>query len=641
MNCKRWMAWLAVGAMTIALLCGCHSEPDGQTTESTTSQTAQQTGQHTDADTPSSGDGTTGSSAGTTTKKTTGKTAATSAGDAPETVPTASGVDTDDQFTDRDQKTEYDASQAMPVSLKDGATVGKGVSVKGNTITVVKEGAYVFSGSLSNGRIVVDTDKNAKVHLIFNGVSVACSGYGALYVKQADKVVLTLNKGTKNTLTTTAASTVGVEENVDGTLFSKDDFTVNGEGSLTVTGPNHGIVCKADLVFVGGNVSVEATGHAVQAKKSARFGGGSFSLTAGKDGIHVENPDDATEGYLYVEGGRFTVNSDGDGFSAATLLQVSGGEGTLVCGGGAAAAPGHSGGMGGWPNWGSSSSTATDDTSNKGMKGGTSLLMQGGTWNLDTADDGLHANGNLTMEGGMLTISTGDDGLHADSVTAIKGGVLNVTKSYEGIEGNAVEIMGGTISVVASDDGINAAGGNDGSGMGGRPDQFSGDSSCYIRISGGKTYINASGDGVDANNCLYIEGGETYVSGPTSSGNGALDYDRSASVTGGIFVAAGSQGMAQGFTTATNQCGVLVTVGSTTGEILLKDSDGNVLFRWTPEKTYATVAFTCPGLVKGETYTLSVGGKEQQIEMTDWIVGSGGGMGGGPGGGGGRPGRPW
>lgn len=601
MSCKRWAALVAVLCSLTVLACGCGE-----------------------------------------------KTPSLEAGEAPETAPTVSGVDTEDQFTDRDQKTDYDASKAMSVTLENGSTVGEGVSVKGNTITVVKEGTYVFSGVLTDGRLVVDADKNAKVHLVFNGVSVSCAGYGALYVKQADKVFLTLNEGTENTLTTTEASTVGVEENVDGTLFSKDDLTINGTGALTVSGPNHGIVCKADLAVMGGKISVTASGHALQAKKSARIGGGTFSLTAGKDGIHVENPDDAAEGYLYIEGGSFAVTAEGDGFSAATLLQVSGGEGALTCGGGAAAAPSQDGGgMGGWYGWGSSS-TDTDDTSSKGMKGGTSLLMQGGTWNLDTADDGLHANGDLTMEGGTLTIATGDDGLHADGVTTIKGGVLNVTKSYEGIEGNAIEIMGGTISVVASDDGLNAAGGNDGSGTGGRPDQFSGDAGCYIRISGGKMTVNAAGDGIDSNYCLYIQGGETYVSGPTNGGNGALDYDRIAEITGGIFVAAGSQGMAQGFTSATNQCGVLVTVGNTTGEILLKDSTGKELLRWTPEKTYATVAFTCPGLVKGETYTLSVGGQEQQIEMTDWIVGSSGGMGGGMDGGGGgrpdgggRPGRPW
>ena len=58
--------------------------------------------------------------------------------------------------------------------------------------------------------------------------------------------------------------------------------------------------------------------------------------------------------------------------------------------------------------------------------------------------------------------------------------------------------------------------------------------------------VDAGGDGIDANHSLYIEGGETYVSGPTNSGNGALDYGGQARVTGGIFVAVGELSQALG-----------------------------------------------------------------------------------------------
>ena len=46
----------------------------------------------------------------------------------------------------------------------------------------------------------------------------------------------------------------------------------------------------------------------------------------------------------------------------------------------------------------------------------------------------------------------------------------------------------------------------------------------YFLFSGGHTEIDAEGDGIDANGILTVSGGETYVSGPTGDGNGALDY---------------------------------------------------------------------------------------------------------------------
>jgi len=340
----------------------------------------------------------------------------------------------------------------------------------------------------------------------------------------------------------------------------------------------------------------------------------------------------------------FTVTADGDGFSAATLVQVSGGSGKLTCGGGADNGETHSdgfdGGFGGWGGgWNNDTATDEETVSTKGFKGGTALLCTGGTWTLDTADDSLHSNGDVTVSGGTLTVATGDDGIHADGTTTIKDGSVTVTHSYEGIEGNAIEILGGRMKIVASDDGLNAAGGNDESGYGGRyPDQFNDNNSDrYIRIRGGHLTVDAGGDGIDANGALYVEGGETYVSGPTNSGNGPLDYDGQAQVTGGVFVAVGARGMDQGFTSAENQGAALLnTNASVNGELVLRDSKGKELLRWTPAKTYSSIAITCPELTKGVSYTLTAGDEELSFELTDWIYGS---FGGGPGGG--RPDGGW
>lgn len=129
-------------------------------------------------------------------------------------------------------------------------------------------------------------------------------------------------------------------------------------------------------------------------------------------------------------------------------------------------------------------------------------------------------------------------------------------------------INGGDVTLTASDDGINAAG-DDSSGFAGMfgKDIFSAGDNC-ITINGGTIRINASGDGIDSNGDFIMTGGEVCVSGPTSSADGALDYNGNAAISGGIIFASGAQGMAQNFGSDSTQSSVLVTFGGTTsGEI--------------------------------------------------------------------------
>ena len=219
------------------------------------------------------------------------------------------------------------------------------------------------------------------------------------------------------------------------------------------------------------------------------------------------------------------------------------------------------------------------------------------------------------MTGGSFTISTGDDGFHADETLTIAAGTITVTESYEGLEGLDIRISGGQIDLTASDDGLNAAGGTDSSGFGGvRGDMFGGgmggggmsSGNGSIVISGGSLYINASGDGVDANGTLEITGGDTIVCGPTQGDTATLDYDVSGVITGGTFIGTGASGMAQTFSGSENQGVISVSVGNASAgtAIVLTDAAGNVVLEYTPELNYAVVILSSPNIVKGETYTL-------------------------------------
>ena len=526
--------------------------------------------------------------------------------------------------TERDLAGTYEESRAVYVTLSDDGITGEtdGVVINGQTVTITAEGTYIFSGTLSEGQIVVDAD-NAKVQIVFDNVDITCASSAAVYVKSAEKVFVTLAEGSQNTLRNTDEYVAIDDNNIDDVIFAKSDLTLNGTGSLTiVSAEGHGIVSKDDLKITGGTYDITAAGHALSEKDSVRIADGTFILTAEKDGIHAENADDEETGYIYIADGDFTITSDGDGMDASNIVQIEDGTFDITAGGGAANSqkthesdmPG--GGMSqnierpdgeSMPRMGEKpdgenmpQDTTTDEsgTSTKGIKAGGGMYLNGGTYQIDSADDSIHSNANITIADGTYTLATGDDGVHADDALTVNGGTITVTESYEGLEGLTVTINDGTIDITASDDGINTAGEK-------------------MELNGGYIHILAGGDGVDSNGDLTINGGEIYIDGPSDNGNSAIDYgDRSSAyVNGGTLVAIGSSGMAEVMSDSSKQKVLMVKLGEQmeAGNVVLTDSEGNVIVSYTALKTYDCVIISTAEVESGATYTLTTSGTTTEV----------------------------
>ncbi len=556
-----------------------------------------------------------------------------------------------DMFTERDSKTDYDEATAIKIELKDDSATSSDNSVKisGSTVTITKDATHILSGSLSDGMVIVDAPDTAKLQLVLNGADITSKTSAALYIKQADKVFITLVGN--NALASGDGFTAIDDNNIDGTVFSKQDVTFNGEGALTVSSPaGHGIVGKDDLVFTGGSYTITAASHGIQANDSVRMKAATISADAGKDGIHAENADDTAKGFVYISSGNLKMECEGDGISASSYVQIADGRFEINAGGGYENGTkehsdnfgqfGGGGGMhGGRPGGGmrpggrsaeamslTTASTTDDDssTSMKGIKSGNSMLIAGGTFTVDSADDALHSNISATINGGTFTIASGDDAIHAEDTLAVTNGKINISNCYEGLEALHIKVSGGDIKLKASDDGLNAAGGTDSSGTGGRDEMFgggkgghSGNSNGSIVVSGGTLYINASGDGMDANGTLEITGGHTTVVGPTQGDTATLDYDKSGTITGGTFIGTGASNMAQSFSSSA-QGVIAVSVGSQSADtkIKLTDKNGKEIISYAPELSFQVVILSTPEMKSGETYTITVGTESGAFEAS-------------------------
>ncbi|MDR0570917.1 MAG: carbohydrate-binding domain-containing protein [Clostridiales Family XIII bacterium] len=513
---------------------------------------------------------------------------------------------------------ETPAPEQADTPQKSGPATTSGVSpsaaaAEGGVVTITQGGEYNITGKLT--QVVVAATSKDTVRLLLNGAEITNPKGAAIYASQCDKLVITLAEGTKNTVTDGGGGyeyVLQADEEPNAAIFSKDDLTINGKGSLIVNaGFNNGIGTKDDLVVESGTINITAANNGIKGNDSVTVSGGDLTIKAGNDGIQSSNATDAGKGFISITGGSFAITAARDGIQAETTLGVAGGTFNITAGGGSAKAP-----------------SAASAESYKGLKASGDIAISGGTFVIDSADDAVHSNANVTISGGTLTISTGDDGAHADGDLAVKGGTVNVTKSYEGLEGNNVTISGGTITVVATDDGINAAGGADNSGMGGRGfgggDRFAAAGAHAINITGGVVTVYANSDVLDSNGAISVTGGTVAVFKMQGEGE-LLDADGTAAIPPALFgpsVAAGAK--------------LSVLSGTTT------------LWSGTTANAATSFALIIPGLENGAGYTLRTDGGSTTLTATTAAPRMGGGMqqegmrpGGGqmPGGGGGGGGR--
>ncbi len=486
---------------------------------------------------------------------------------------------------------------------------GSGATANGSTVTITSAGVYNISGTLDDGQIVVETDDEDNVTLILNGVTISNSSTAPIFISSASKTIIYLADGKDNTITD---ATDYVFENADddepnAAVFSKDDLSIAGAGTLTVhANYNDGIASKDGLVIESGTIVIDAEDDGIRGKDYIIIHDADITIDAKGDGLKSDNDEETERGYIYIENGNFDITAGTDAIQAKTDVLLANGTFTIKSGGG-------------------SSYTYSSSSSLKGLKASVNLIIDEGDFDISSADDAIHSNGSLVINNGTFEISTGDDGIHADGIIYINDGTINITKCYEGIESTVININGGDIHLVASDDGLNVAGGNDSS-VQNRPGQgsFSSSSDNYMFINGGKIVITSGGDGLDANGSISMTGGVVLVNGPTANNNGAIDYDGSFQISGGFLVGAGSSGMAEAPGTSSSQYSILINLSSTiSGGTMfhIQSSDGSDLLSFTPKKNYQSIAFSSPAIANGQTYEVYYGGSSSGSESDGLYTG--------------------
>ena len=504
--------------------------------------------------------------------------------------------------------------------------------IKSNILTLLSNEEYIIKGSCSECGIEVKKATSPTITL--SSISIDNSQTGPFIIKKGANVNLIL-EGISKIVDKETNETLDDFEGAGIKFKSGSNLTMSGTGTLIVLGNiKNGIkgASASNLIINSGTYNVTCLNNGIAADGSVVINGGIFNIeTSEGDGIKSDPDygDTDSEGSLIINDGTFNINSYNDGIQAKAKLIINGGTYNIKT-----------------FKDGSSANFNKDLYSAKGIKVSTnetsniSLLITGGTFNLNTADDSIHSDGNITITGGNFLISSGDDAVHADQYLILgKNGdnnnliKLNVTKSYEGLEGAQVYIYSGTYRVIASDDGINAAGdttdecrqnnmpgGNNGGNNRGprfglryrnlkgkriRKLQQAQCSTFHMYIYGGDIYVNSGADGLDANGNIVISGGNIEIWGAKSGSDGDfIDLDGQMTITGGTLFCGGNAQMGNPSSWSNSQNKIYGQNSVSANSVVNIMSGTTTIKSYTSTKNVGYLYYTSPNV--DSTYKFSI-----------------------------------
>ena len=351
------------------------------------------------------------------------------------TTTTAATTGTTTYFEASDLTATYDESTATKISLQ-GTTAtasGEGVTVNGSTVEITKAGTYIIEGTATQAQIKVAAGAEDEVHVVFKNATIK-NTEAPFIVSSAKKVTVTLAEGTTNELADESSSTV------KGAFYAESDVTINGKGSLTVTGnASNAINATGGLKIVDATITATAKNDAITASDYIYATGATLNLTATEDGINANNEKDVLLGNVYLTNTKVTSAAGDDGIRASGTLTVDTGADVTVQKSdegfearviqildGKVSVTSSDDGMvvKSW-TWDLDS---TDGINNADQAEDVKLVIDGGTITIDAEGDGIDSNGDLQINGGTLVVNGptqgGNGALDYDNTGLLNGGTV-------------------------------------------------------------------------------------------------------------------------------------------------------------------------------------------------------------------------
>ena len=314
-----------------------------------------------------------------------------------------------ESFTNRDLEQNINTSNATKYIVSDE-----------ENIMITKEGVYSISGAAKNVTIYIEAGDLDKVQIVLENLSITNETMPVIYIKTADKVFVTLNGS--NNLKVTGTFAKDDNNNLNATIFSKQDVTFNGTGSVNIESSQNGITGKDDIKITGGTYNIKSSAVGIRANDSIRIADVNLNITAGTDGLHAENSSDDSKGYVFIAKGSIKIVATDDCIHGGSVVQIDDGNIDLSGAEGIEATYVQINGS-------TIRINGTGDGINAGRKSESypvTIEITGGDINIVMASgdtDGIDSNGDLKISGGTINI-TGSGAFDYDATAEFTGGTI-------------------------------------------------------------------------------------------------------------------------------------------------------------------------------------------------------------------------
>ena len=498
----------------------------------------------------------------------------------------------------------YSESNASYITFSQNIEIqGNGLSLKDDVVTISSPGTYIVEGKSEEAKIIVNSEAKGEVKIVLKDVSLTSSKGPVIDMEEAEKTYVIVEEGISS-ITTTEQD----DNEESAAILSHDDLVVTGNGRLNINSENDGIKANDSLSIQLVTLNITAGDDGIEVNDYISFESSVLDILTGEGASEVTSftpeggmnfnkdfPKENDEEMMPpqedadLENNREMTPPDQD-FSKEMPPINQDGERRKPEG-----------------NFDQNdpmdfNEEIEDDTTpkHKGIKCDGDILFKDSDITVNGEDDAIHSNGSITIESGTFNLKSGDDGIHADQTLTINSGSIDISMSYEGLEAKELIINDGNISVTSSDDGINTA---DSSFTG---NNMESDES-MLTINGGNIIVNAQGDGIDMNGNGEMNDGLLTIYGPTSGGDGAIDYAGIFNVNGGTLIAGGSSTMALLPSDTSSVNSLMIDA---LGDIQIVDDEGNIIFTYSSNKSYENLVIASSKLETGKTYTIIQDGIE-------------------------------